>query len=172
MSKGIFFISGICNHQGTHLQQLAADTVTTFNMIHELNWPGKHHTQIAACRMWRKETRTLCDESKDKMGTPLWQCIFDNNKYITSCQWFLYRNLHTLYYREYKTWCKYTRLPNWARRCIEFLTDPRSKSQRPYCSQVCRISLTSITTSHLQVEDTVTNFSPEPSGLHLDSAEE
>ena len=47
MSKGIFFISNIRNHQVTHLKQSEIDTVTGFNMIHDFNYPRKHHTTIA-----------------------------------------------------------------------------------------------------------------------------
>ena len=39
MSKYIFFISDISNHQGSHLQQSATDRSTNFNLIHDLNWP-------------------------------------------------------------------------------------------------------------------------------------
>ena len=45
MSKGIFFIRNIFNHQGTHLQKSAVDTDTTFNFIHDLNCPRKNHTK-------------------------------------------------------------------------------------------------------------------------------
>ena len=47
------------------------DTVTTFSLIHDFNWPRKHHTTIAACRTWNKAMTTLCDELKDKLRTPL-----------------------------------------------------------------------------------------------------
>ena len=96
----------------------------------------------------------------------------DDNTYITSCQWFISRDLHTLYYREYETWCKYTQPPNQSRRCIEFLTDTKSKYQRPSCSQVCRISLTNSTPTYLRIEATGMDFRPEPSGPPIDSAEE
>ena len=96
MSKGVFFISDICNHQGTHLQQSSTDNVTNFNMIHELNWPRKHHTTTEEYRTWKKSMRALCDESKNKLRIPLGQWILDDNKYITSWQWFLSHNQHTL----------------------------------------------------------------------------
>ena len=83
MSKGILFISNICNHQGTHTQKQVTDTVTTFNLIHDLNWPRKHHTTIPVWRTWEKEMIKLCDESKDKMCTPSGQWIIDDKKYIT-----------------------------------------------------------------------------------------
>ena len=54
MSKGILFISNICNHKGTPPKKLAADTVTTLNLIHEFNWPRKHLTKIAAWSMRKK----------------------------------------------------------------------------------------------------------------------
>ena len=50
MSKDIFFISNICNHQVNHLQQSEMDTVTAFNIIHDFIWNRKHHTTIAAQR--------------------------------------------------------------------------------------------------------------------------
>ena len=34
ISKGVFFIFDISNHQGTHIQQSATNTVTNFNLIH------------------------------------------------------------------------------------------------------------------------------------------
>ena len=37
MSKGILFISNMCNHQGTHIHKSAANADTTFNMIHDFN---------------------------------------------------------------------------------------------------------------------------------------
>ena len=46
MSKGIFFISNIRNHQGTQLQKSATDNVTSLNLIQDFNWPRKHHTNI------------------------------------------------------------------------------------------------------------------------------
>ena len=46
-SKVIFFINNICNHQCTHIQKSVEDTDTTFNMIHDFNWPRRHHTKIA-----------------------------------------------------------------------------------------------------------------------------
>ena len=97
MSKGIFFISEICNHQGTHIQKELSDTDTTFNMIHDLNWPRRHHTSISSWRTWRKELRTLCDESRPKMRAPLGQWTLDDNKYITSWKCFLSRDLRTLH---------------------------------------------------------------------------
>ena len=44
MSKDIFFIRNIINHQGTNLQKPATDTVTNLNRIHEFNFPRKHRT--------------------------------------------------------------------------------------------------------------------------------
>ena len=115
---------------------------------------------------------TLCDESKDNLHTPLWQWILDDNKYITSWQWFLYHDLHTIYYKEHDTRCKYKRTPNQSLRRIDFLTYTKSKSQRPFHSQVWRISLTSSTPTHLQIEATRIDFPREPSGTPLESPEE
>ena len=89
MSKGVFLISGICNHQGAHLIKSAFDNDTPFIMLHYFNWPRKHHTPIAAWRTWSKSLRTVCSESKFKLHTPLQQWTFDDNKYIESCKWFL-----------------------------------------------------------------------------------
>ena len=108
MSKGIFFIRNKCNHQGTHLQKSAADTDTTFNTIHDLNWPRRHNKTISSWRTCRKALITLCDESKSKLCAPLGQCTLENNKYITYWKWFLSHDLHTLHYRENKIWWKYT----------------------------------------------------------------
>ena len=44
MSKGVFFISIICNHQGTCILKLAVDNYTTFSLLHDFNWPSKHYT--------------------------------------------------------------------------------------------------------------------------------
>ena len=41
MSKSIFFIRNISNHQCTHIQQSETDKNTNFNLIHYLNWPIK-----------------------------------------------------------------------------------------------------------------------------------
>ena len=71
MSKGIFFISNISNHQGTHFQQSATDIVNNFNMIHEFKWPMKQHTTTAEWRACIKSIRSLCDESKENLHTPL-----------------------------------------------------------------------------------------------------
>ena len=47
MSKVIFFIRDINNHQGTHLRQSAIDTVTNFNLYMTSTHLGKttqqHH---------------------------------------------------------------------------------------------------------------------------------
>ena len=43
MSNSILFISDISNHQGNIL----SGTVANFNLIHEFNWPRKHHTTTA-----------------------------------------------------------------------------------------------------------------------------
>ena len=64
MYKDILFIRDISNHQCTHIKQPEIYTVTIFNLVHELNWPGKHHTTTAECRMWGKAIRNLCDEIK------------------------------------------------------------------------------------------------------------
>ena len=82
MPKGILFISDMCNHQCTHLQKLATDTDTTFNMIHYFNWTMKHHTTITVWRIWNKVIITLCDESKVKLRVQLGQWTIDDNKYI------------------------------------------------------------------------------------------
>ena len=97
--QGYFFISDICNHQGTHIQQSATDTVTTLNLIHDFNWPRKHHTTIAAWKTCKKALRKLCDESKYRLRTLLGKWRLDDNKYMSSWQWFLSRYPHTLYYR-------------------------------------------------------------------------
>ena len=86
MSNGIFFIGNVCNHQGTHLQQSATDTDTTFNIIHDFNCPRKHHRAIAAWRMWKKAIITLCDESKVKVRSPLGKWTLDKNKYMKNWQ--------------------------------------------------------------------------------------
>ena len=70
MSKNIFFISDVCNDQGNHLQKSATDTVTTFNLIHDFNWPRKHNTTIVAWSEYNNALITLCDKSKDKLCTP------------------------------------------------------------------------------------------------------
>ena len=116
--------------------------------------------------------RTLCDESKYNLRTPLGQWILDDNKYITSWKWFPSRDIQTLYYREHETWCKYIRPPNRAHRCIDLRTYTKSKNQRPYCFQVCRIILTSSTPAHLQIEATGMDLPPYPSGTPLDSDKE
>ena len=172
ISKGIFLISDICNNQGTHLKKSATDNVTTCNHIHYFNWPRKKHTPIEVWRKCRKATRTLCDESKYKMLTPLEKWRIDDNKYITSWQWFLSSDLHTLYYREHKTWCKYAQSTNQARRHIEFLTDKKSKFQRTSYSKVWIISLARSTTTHIRVEATGMDFPPDPLVLPLERAEE
>ena len=41
MSKGVFFISDKCNHQGNHLQKSTTDKNTNLNLIYDLNWPRK-----------------------------------------------------------------------------------------------------------------------------------
>ena len=103
VSKGIFFMINICNHQGTHLQKSATYNVTTFSMIHKSNCKGKHHTTIASWRTWKKVMITLCDKNKYNLRPPLGKLIFYDNKFITSCQWFLFRDIHTLYDREHGT---------------------------------------------------------------------
>ena len=62
------------------------DTVTNFNLIHDLNWPRKHHTTIAEWRTQKKAMGTLCDESKEKLHTMLEKWSLDDKKYITSWQ--------------------------------------------------------------------------------------
>ena len=151
MSKGIFFISNIRNHQGTQLQKSATDNVTSLNLIQDFNWPRKHHTNILEWNIWKKSMRNLCDKSKENLRTPLGQWCLDDNKYITSRERFLSRDHHIIYYREHETWCKYTQPPNPSRRRIEFLTDTKSRSQHHSRSQVYRIILTSITLTHLQI---------------------
>ena len=122
MSKGILFMNNISNHQGTHLQKSETDNVKDFNMIYELNWPRKDHKTTAERRTWRKSMITSCSESKQKLRTKLGQWILDDNKYMTYWQWFLFHDLHTLYYRYHETRCKYIQLPNRARRCIKLQT--------------------------------------------------
>ena len=79
MSKGIFFIINISNHQDTHLQQSETDKVTNFNMIHGFNWPRKNHVTTEERRTWRKPTITLCSESKKKLRKMIgkWILILD-----------------------------------------------------------------------------------------------
>ena len=151
MSNGIFFINDIINHKGTHIQQSATYTVTIFNLIYDFNWPRKHHKKLADCRTWNKEMRTLCDESKDKLCTPIGQWSLDNNKYITYCKWLLTLYLHTLYYREHEKRYKYIRPPNRAHGCIELWTDTKSKSQRPSWFYLFIISLTISTPTNLRI---------------------
>ena len=112
MSMGIFFLSGIYNHQCTHLHKSAADTDTNFNPIHDFNWPRRHHTQISEFSTWRKAIRTLFDESEVKLRVPLWKSTLDDDKYITSWQCFTSRDIHTLYYWEHGTLCKYAWILN------------------------------------------------------------
>ena len=128
MSKGFFFISTICNHQGTHLQKSSADYDKIFNIIHDFNCTRRHHTTISAWRMWRKSLRNPCDESKFNLSSSLGQWRLDTKEDIISWQWLLSRDLHTVHYTEHKTWCKYTRPLNCARACrrIAFQTDTNS----------------------------------------------
>ena len=79
---------------------------TTFNLMHDFNWPRKHRTTISVWRMWKKLIRTLCDESKVKLRALLGQWTLDNNKYIKTSNIFRSRDLHTLYYIEQGTWWK------------------------------------------------------------------
>ena len=95
MSKVIFFISNISNHQGTHLQKPATYKSTHFNMIHNFNWPRKNHATTAEWSMQRKAMRTLWNESKNKLWKLLRQWRIDDKKYIISWQRFLSRDLHT-----------------------------------------------------------------------------
>ena len=124
--------------------------------------------------MWKKAIRTLFDESKVKMCAPLRQWKLDNNKYITSWQFSLSHDLHTLHYREYVIWLKYTRPLKCtrARRNIAFQIDTKWVSHRPSCSQFWRISLISSYPTHLLIESTWLDFLPEPSELPLESSEE
>ena len=170
ISKGVLFISNICNHQGNHLQKLATDTFTTFDLIHDLSWPRKHHILIAAWGACKKARITLCDESKDKLRTPLVQWRLENNKYITSWQWFLSRDLRTLYYREHGTCWKYTKFLNRSHMRIGFQTDTKWKSECSFCSQVCIIILKNSTPTHLRIEATEMEFPPDTSRPPLDSA--
>ena len=96
MFKGIYFMRDICNYQGNNLQQSVTDTFTTFNLIHDFNWPRKHHKKISAWGMWKKSMRTLCDESKYELHKPLGKCRLEDNKYITCWQCFLPCDLHTI----------------------------------------------------------------------------
>ena len=89
-----------------------------------------------------------------------------------SWQWFLSRDLHTFCYREHETWNKYKWPLRCARRHIELQTDTSSKSQRPYCLQVCRIILKSITSTHLRIVATRMDVPLDPSGPPLYSAKE
>ena len=140
MSKGILFISDICNPQGTHIQKSVAGTDTTFNLIHYFNWHRRHHTTISAWRTCKKSIRALYDESKVKLRAPLGQWTLEDNKCITSWQWFLSHDIHTIHYRDNRTWWKYTWTLKYARarRCILFQTDTNSFSKCPSCSQVFR----------------------------------
>ena len=101
-SKGILFISNICNHQCTHILKWAADIDTPFNQIRGFNWIRKHLTSIAAWRTGRKALITLCNESTANICAPWGKCILDNNKYIVSWKNFLTRDLHTIHYGEHK----------------------------------------------------------------------
>ena len=106
MYKGILFISDRCNHQCSHLHKSVEDADTTFNVIHDLDWPSRDHSTISEWGTWKKSIITLCDEIKFKLHAPLLEWTLDYNKYITYWQWFLSRDLHTLYYREHGTWWK------------------------------------------------------------------
>ena len=106
ISKGIFFLSNICNHQGTHLLKSAVDNYTPFSLPHDFNWPSKQHTLIASWRTWSKSIITLCNESKFNLHTQLGQWVLENDNYISSWKWFLFCDLRTLRYREHKTWWK------------------------------------------------------------------
>ena len=167
MSKGILFISNISNHQGTHLQQSATDKSTNFNMVHDLNWHRKNHTMTEEWRKWEKSMRTLCNEIKQKLRKLLVKFSLDDKKYKTSWHWFLSRDLHTLFYREHETWHKYKRTPISVLRHIEFHTITKSKYQCSFCPQVFRIILTSITSTHLQIEATRMEFLLDPTGPPL-----
>ena len=134
MSKEIFFMRDIFNHQGIHLHKSAADTDTTFNLIHDFNWPRRHHTTIAAWSTWKKSIRTSCIESKVNLRAPLGKWTPNDNKYITFWKWFLSHDLHTLYYREHGKCWKYEWPLNRERRRIESQTDTKSGYQCPYCS--------------------------------------
>ena len=85
MSKGIFFLINICDHQGTHDQQSETDTDTAFNMIHDFNWTRKHQTTVASWRMWKKAIIKLCDENKIHLRAPLGKCTLGDNQYINNC---------------------------------------------------------------------------------------
>ena len=83
--------------------------------------------KIAAYRTCNKSMIILFDESKEKLRISLGQWRLENNKYITSWKFFLSQNLHKLYYKEHRTWYKYTQPSNRAHRSIELQTDTKSK---------------------------------------------
>ena len=116
--------------------------------------------------------RTLSNEGKNKLHKLLGQWSLDDNKYITSCQCFFSRNLHTLYYRDNEKRHKYKQSSSRARRHIEFQKYTKSKFQHPYHLQVCIISLVSSTPTNLRKEANRTDFPPEPSKPPLDSVKE
>ena len=97
MPKGKFFMRYICNHKGTHIQKSEADTDTNLHLIHDFNWPSIHQTTIAAFRKWKKYIIKLCEESKVNLPALLGKWTLDGNKYITSWQWLLSHDFHTLY---------------------------------------------------------------------------
>ena len=51
--------------------QSETDMDKTFNLIHDLNFPRKHHPKIAAQRMWKRAIRKICDENKVNLLAPL-----------------------------------------------------------------------------------------------------
>ena len=103
MSNCILFIIDISNHQVNHLQQSSTDKVTNFILIHYLNFPRENHATTLEWRTWIEEMITLCGENKKNLRKPLGKWSIDDNKCRTSWKWFLSRDLHTLYYREYET---------------------------------------------------------------------
>ena len=96
MTKGIFSISNISNHQGTNINKSVIDNFTNFNMIYDYNWTRKYQTTIAEWKTQKKEMIILCDGSKYKLRTPLGHWRLDDKKYITSRQWVLYRDHHII----------------------------------------------------------------------------
>ena len=100
MSKCVFFVNDICNHQGTHLQQSATDNNTNFNMIHNFNWPRKTQEHYNGGR-GKKAMITLWDKSKMKLRKPLGQWIIDYLKKHNVLEMVpLIRPTHTLLLRK------------------------------------------------------------------------
>ena len=116
-------------------------------------------------RLYKKEVRTLCDESKINLHSLLEQWTLDDNKYITSWQWFISCDLRTLYYIDHGVWWKYTRLckRTRTRKHIVFNIYIKPVSQCPCWYHVCITSLISSYPTHLHIEATGLDVPPGPS---------